>query len=383
MMKKKNAIYRSVEGERRIMASYDSVIDRWAVEKDILKIQTRFGETFALVSGPKAAPPLVLIHGSGGNSAMWAGDIPGYSKHFRVYALDIPGENGRSEQIRFPMAGEAPVLWMEDVLDGAGIGRTGMIGCSLGGYIALRFAAVNPGRVEKLALIAPGGIMPVRAGLILNLLLLPFLGRKGMEIIESKMTGGITLPGKVKEFNTLVHESFIPRTEPLKVLSDAELGRLKMPVFFTAGECDCFYNSGKAAARLRSLVRGCRCRIVPAAGHLLTETAVDILPFLLEEVPVTKAGLELIADSAAAGDVDTLMQILDDAETIRLCKMADYALSKVDSEEGVGRIEYYLFHGSQKQRNYACLHFTRRLEYGPVFKALKAGLVDELQAYSK
>jgi hypothetical protein len=51
--------------------------------------------------------------------------------------------------------------------------------------------------------------------------------------------------------------------------------------------------------------------------------------------------------------------------------------------EGTARIEHYLFHGTQMQRNYCTLFFVRKDEWKVVKKAYAMGLIDRAQAFSK
>ena len=87
-----------------------------------------------------------------------------------------------------------------------------------------------------------------------------------------------------------------------------------------------------------------------------------------------------------AEDIDFIMQDLNDSMSFAGSRFIDYALGLVASPEGVARITYYLFEGSQIQRNYCTLFFNRRCEKGDwelVKKAFSMGLIDAKQAFSK
>ena len=94
------SIYRSPAGEMKIMALYAAVLARWPVEHETFKLPTRQGNTFIIASGEKSAPPLVLLHGAASNAVSWVGDVAAYCRHFRVVAVDLPGEPGKSSQNR-------------------------------------------------------------------------------------------------------------------------------------------------------------------------------------------------------------------------------------------------------------------------------------------
>ena len=78
---------------------------------------TRHGETFVVVCGPPSAPPMLLLHGSGANAAMWLAEIESWAARFRIYAVDVIGEPGFSAPSRPSLASDAYALWMDDVLD--------------------------------------------------------------------------------------------------------------------------------------------------------------------------------------------------------------------------------------------------------------------------
>lgn len=144
------------------MALYESLLARWPVPYTTLNLPTRQGSTFAIASGQESSPPLVLLHGAGSNSAAWAGDIAEYNRQYRVFALDLLGEPGKSAPNRPAWDSLAYAEWLEGVLDALKIDAVSLIGLSQGGWTALRFAVHRPERVKTLVVVSPGGIAPVR-----------------------------------------------------------------------------------------------------------------------------------------------------------------------------------------------------------------------------
>lgn len=90
------------------------------------------------------------------------------SNDYSVYAVDIIGEAENSEEYRPDLNSDAFAIWMKDVLDALGLEKTIMIGNSLGGWIALKFATAYPECVSKLALLASAGLAEVRPRFISN-----------------------------------------------------------------------------------------------------------------------------------------------------------------------------------------------------------------------
>jgi pimeloyl-ACP methyl ester carboxylesterase len=138
------SIYKSPAGEQAVMALYDSWLARWPAPYTTLNVPTRHGSTFVIASGAEAALPLVLIHGAGTNSTMWAGDVADYSRHYRVLAIDLPGEPGKSAPNRPSWDGPAYAEWLEDVLNALPLEAVTIIGLSQGAWTALKFAISHP-----------------------------------------------------------------------------------------------------------------------------------------------------------------------------------------------------------------------------------------------
>lgn len=97
-----------------------------------------------------------------------------------------------------------------------------------------------------------------------------------------------------------------------------------------------------------------------------------------------KAG-ELVhrATRGEVEDVDYIIGHLTADVTLSTTRFVDYALSLVEKEIGIRRIEFYLFNGTQIQRNYCSLFFGRRDDWDIVNRAFQQGLIDEIQAYAR
>ncbi len=112
------SVFKSAAGKKAVLRVYDSLLEKWPVRFEEITLGTRCGDTFVIACGDKSLPPLILLHGSSSNSAMWIGDISDYSKYFRVYAADLPGESGKSCDIRPDLKTSACADWMKDVFSG-------------------------------------------------------------------------------------------------------------------------------------------------------------------------------------------------------------------------------------------------------------------------
>ena len=106
-----------------------------------------------LVWGDVADPSVVLVHGNGGHAHWWDALVPALVPGWRVLAPDLRG-HGESAWA------EPPAYRIDDyaddlraVLDALVVGRVALVGHSMGGRIAVRFAAAHPERVRGLAIL--------------------------------------------------------------------------------------------------------------------------------------------------------------------------------------------------------------------------------------
>ncbi|GAA1227563.1 alpha/beta fold hydrolase [Pseudonocardia alaniniphila] len=279
-------IYRSEAGARLLRERYLQALERWPVENERFHVPTREGETFVIASGPATAPALVLLHGSGGNSAQWIDSIAELATHFRVYAVDVIGERGLSAPSRPPMASDRYAVWLDGVLEFLGLEQVRIMGISLGGWLALDYATRRPGRVERLALSCPTGIGRQKKGFLLKALLLNSLGRWGRRKSVTEVLGsGLStmepaVATMVVEEVMLVAENYRYRMGELPVFDDETLRRLTMPVHVLVGERDVMVDSAETKRRLEDTVPHATVRLLPGVGHFIPAQPDVELEFL-------------------------------------------------------------------------------------------------------
>lgn len=127
-------------------------------ESTLRELQTEHGVLRYHEAGDPAAPPLVLLHGSGPGVSGWQnfrGNLPLFARHFRCLALEFPGFGVSDDTDLHPMAAAMPSVGT--FLDGLGLDRVRMIGNSMGGVIAHRFAIAQPDRISHLVTIGGMG----------------------------------------------------------------------------------------------------------------------------------------------------------------------------------------------------------------------------------
>jgi 3-oxoadipate enol-lactonase len=104
------------------------------------------------VDGPAGAPVVVLSNSLGATRSMWDPQVPALAERYRVVTYDTRG-HGDSPAPAGPYSLDDLVDDLVALLDTVGAARAHVAGLSLGGMTAMRLAAREPGRVDRLALL--------------------------------------------------------------------------------------------------------------------------------------------------------------------------------------------------------------------------------------
>ena len=104
-----------------------------------------------------SGPPVLLVHGLGGNWQNWLNNLPFLAAEHRVIAVDLPGF-GESEMPREQITIGFYAQWVVELLATLDIEKCVLVGNSMGGQIVAEVALTHPGLVEKLVLVSPAGI---------------------------------------------------------------------------------------------------------------------------------------------------------------------------------------------------------------------------------
>ena len=275
-----HSVFKTIEKRDFFRAQYNSILSTFPFGQKY--VDTAYGQTFVLFAGDELAPPVLLLHGSCSNSIFMAPELMALAENYRVYAVDIIGEAGNSDEHRPPLDTDDYASWLASVLDGLGHDKAIICGNSLGGWSALKFAVTFPERVLKLVLLAPSGISRQRPE--------PAEIAKSAEAcnenlsVDQTVDGSQALPREVIDFINLILEVYHPITEELPVFSDELLHKLTMPVLYVAGKLDDMLDSDASARRLGSLVPHAEIHLLENCGHIIQNGPSFIVPFLGKDV---------------------------------------------------------------------------------------------------
>ncbi len=223
---------------------------------------------------------VVFVHGSGPGASGYSNfkfNAAAFAQagHW-VLVPDLPGFGYSSKPTDIDYTTDFFVENLVGLLDALGVRRCALVGNSLGGGVGIRTALDYPQRVEKLVLMAPGGIeeletymaMPAMASMIEN-----FVGgaldRAGLRRVLGNLVFDAT-----HVTDELVEERYaILQTQPPEVLSrmkipnmEAELGAIQCPVLAFWGVDDAMVPVS-GGRKITSRCRPSRLVEVAECGH--------------------------------------------------------------------------------------------------------------------
>lgn len=112
-------------------------------------------------AGQQHDEAVLMLHGGGPGSSAWSNfgpNIAVFADHYRIVAPDQPGFGRSDKPSEHPQFFSHSSDAMCRLLDELGIERAHLVGNSLGGGTAVRFALDHPDRAGRLVLMGPGGL---------------------------------------------------------------------------------------------------------------------------------------------------------------------------------------------------------------------------------
>ncbi len=225
--------------------------------------------------------PVVFLHGSGPGASGWSNFAENAAylveRGFRCLLIDSLGYGLSSKPTDQPYTLPNMVEAALTALDAVGVGRFVAVGNSQGGAQAIRMAVEHPDRVEKLVLMAPGGLEARET----------YMAMRGIRSMLRCVFGpdGLTLDGMQRVFAKQVHdpaclpegvvaERFaVAETQPRHVFEtmrvdnqEERLAEIRCPTLGLWGMNDLFCPPS-GAEKLATRIADCRVVLVNRCGH--------------------------------------------------------------------------------------------------------------------
>jgi pimeloyl-ACP methyl ester carboxylesterase len=221
-------------------------------------------------------PPTVLIHGLMASSNYWEKVFGPLSRYGKVFALDMPGY-GRSGKVESGGYGiDDLVKYLDSYVDTMGLRKVNLVGHSMGGIVAIKYAFLHPNKVERIVIVG-SPFYPRPLPIYFKLLNVPILGRgffwlatrplgrfylKKAFFNEEKMEDPFLKDLKMASYSAVVSSMRSIQSTDLR----PGLSGLKHPVLIIWGNEDRFVpvSIGK---ELHKEIKGSRIVIFDRCGH--------------------------------------------------------------------------------------------------------------------
>jgi pimeloyl-ACP methyl ester carboxylesterase len=280
------SVFRSPESEALYSRSYEAALNLWPVPYEELYIPTPFGDTHVIVSGPRDAAPLVLLHPAGCGAVIWYRNVGPFSQEFRTYAVDTIGEVNKSILTRPARSRQEFADWMGDLFSGLQIESANIVGNSFGGFLTINTALFSPDRVKKAVVISPAATFVQMWAWSLHFFPAYLVGsNRLLRSAYDWIWQDFPKDECIAQMRAITSVSGVPHHVPPSVFTDEELRRIRTPTLLLIGDHEVIYEPQRAIRRASRLVAGLRAEIVPNANHNAEYTAADavnerILDFL-------------------------------------------------------------------------------------------------------
>ncbi|MCT3897510.1 alpha/beta hydrolase [Elizabethkingia meningoseptica] len=272
--------FKSSLAKKNVLKAYDMALDKAKKEISQKVINTKFGKTHILESGKNNDNVMILLHGAASNASSWIPELLYFSKQYKVLAIDIIGEAGKSDENRLSFQSNDYSEWLHEIFSILTIKKAIIIGLSQGGWLAQKFSINSPEKIKALILLTPAGVVPSKIGFVAKAIFLSLFGERGRKKINRIVLGKQYFNPKIVEFMDLIQTNFNARIEKEYLFTDMEIQKLTMPIFLIGGEKDSIRSAIKINYRLENLVKNLTFHLAKNEGHVLinkTELISDYL----------------------------------------------------------------------------------------------------------
>lgn len=268
-------VFPTRSGKEKYIRAYNNALKLWKVKYVEENVKTDYGLAHVIISGPKDAEPIVLLHGTDASSTMWFPNVADLSKNFRVYAIDYPLETGKSLANVKEMGPRDMIHFYNQVFAYYNLNKIDVVAASRGGWVATLLALERENRIGKLVLISPaqtfGGVDQIgKAISAMKLKMFPNEKRLN-RFFEQFSHYPEKIDHKYKQQFYLANKFGRSKPDLMKMtrFSKEELATLKMPVLVMVGDHD-IINDVKILDRAKELIPHCETQLVTDAGHFVS-----------------------------------------------------------------------------------------------------------------
>jgi pimeloyl-ACP methyl ester carboxylesterase len=227
-----------------------------------------------------SGPPVILLHGLGGDLSNWAFTVPALATRIHVYVPDQIGF-GMSDKPLINYRVSTLVDFLNAFCQKLGIDKPTVVGNSLGGWTAMAYALAYPDRIDKLVLVDAAGysakrmnepaltrdlLMRLNPGSVTALKELMNGITANKQMVNDQMATQL-FEAKMRKNDGYTVNQFIESILRGEDLLDGKLGSIKAPTFVIWGRQDTLTSLAMGQAFARD-IPGAQMIVLDGCGHV-------------------------------------------------------------------------------------------------------------------
>ncbi|QSX07401.1 alpha/beta hydrolase [Sedimentibacter sp. zth1] len=268
------SIYKSQVGKTVSLKLYDEqMIKVGSPFKDIY-VDTSFGKTHLIESGNLNGKALLVFHGGNSTTAYNLLMCKFLLNDFHVYAVDIIGHPGKSDEVKLSSNNYDYGKWADEVITKLGFSKIKCFGGSFGGGVLAKLMCVAPEKVDRAVLIVPAGInnaFPISSAKMMLPLIKYCMTKKEKYLIETALFMAIKEDVLDADTLAIIKDSFdnvktkvgMPSNVSKKLMLKCKAATLVM-----ASEMDCLFPARKVLSRAKKIIINCKVHKLEGCGHM-------------------------------------------------------------------------------------------------------------------
>ena len=284
----KNRTYRSEwksdRAEAKFRAKEAVLWSRAARPYEAIDVPGSFGTTRAY-RWEGTGTPIVFLHGMTDTSVRWTPYADALEGH-DVYAIDVMGDVGHSKhEIEFAGAEDYQV-WLGETLDALELKNVHLVGWSLGGFIAISYAAQPDSGCSSLTCLDPVGVVELSIAKLMSWSLRAAVGSLAPEGLRLRLAESWRQPLLADKASLDMSRATMGHpiaTPPCPIFTDEQLQSITAPVRALVGADSKMFDVDLLVERINTLPPHGYAQLLPEAGHGLGMSHVDDCLSLVRE----------------------------------------------------------------------------------------------------
>lgn len=285
------SIYKNKDSKKKVISLYDSQLNNLEIPFKDIYVDTYFGKTHIIKTGNKNGKPLLLFHGGNATSAYNLIICQFLLKDFLVYAVDIIGHPGKSDEVCLSSYGYDYGKWASNVIEGLGFNKMLCCAGSFGAGVLAKLMCYAPEKVERAVLYVPSGIhnaLAIKsANMAFPMMMYWLTGKKSYMmkcILPMAVSADNVDDTTYQTVKCSVDNVKIKMGMPSNV-KEKDMRKCQVPTLVMAAEKDCLFPAKLVISRAKKIIPNCKTYLLKSRGHLhiLTEQEKEMMINFLNE----------------------------------------------------------------------------------------------------